>query len=266
MEHSTPKQTARYIAQVTSLRPKLAIVLGSGFGAFARTLKVDAQISYAKLSGFLPTRVEGHDGELLIGTSGGVQVFLLNGRSHYYEGHSMAEVTFPIRVAAAFGVRSLLLTNAAGGINRRYRPEDFMLFSDHINFMGANPLRGNNSPDKYRFVDLTRVYDTGFASLLRRAARLARIRLHTGVYVAVSGPSFETPAEIKAFRLLGAEAVVARHLDLAVAAVSLIANPAADRTAKPISHESVLACAGTSEERICRWLSGFVSLYASSSG
>lgn len=181
----------------------------------------------------------------------------------------MAEITFPIRVAAAFGVRALLLTNSAGGINQQYRTGDFMLFSDHINFMGANPLRGKSAPYKSRFVDLTRVYDSGLSAVLRQSARFARIRLHTGVYVAVSGPSFETPSEIKAFRRLGAdavgmstvpEAVVARQLGLAVAAVSFIANPAAERKGKPIRHERVLARALTAEAVICRWLGRFVSL------
>jgi len=187
----------------------------------------------------------------------------------------MAEITLPIRVAAAFGVRAVLLTNSAGGVNRRFRTGDFMLFSDHINFMGANPLRGNTSAAESRFVDLTRAYDPALSALLKSAARMARIRVHTGVYLAVSGPSYETPAEIKAFRRLGADAVgmstvpevvVARQLELAVAAVSFVANLAADRSAEPLRHESVLARASAHEEQICRWLSRFVSLYASSLG
>ena len=181
----TPSSTARTLSKATALRPKLALVLGSGFGPALERVAVAKEIPYAKLPGFPATAVQGHAGKLVLGTLGGTPVAVLSGRAHYYEGHSMAEVTFAVRVLAEFGIRDLLLTNAAGGINHRFRPGDFMRLTDHINFMGTNPLRGPCPAGLPRFLDLTQVYDPALGGLLDRAAKAARVRWHRGVYLAL---------------------------------------------------------------------------------
>ncbi len=240
------------IKGLSRLHPTLALVLGSGFNHVLRELDVDAKIPYAKLPGFPKPNVAGHDGKLVIGRLGGTPVMVLSGRAHYYEGHPMERVTFPVRVLAACGIRDLLLTNAAGSINRKFRVGDFMVLTDHINFMGVNPLRGPAIRGLPRFVDLTRTYDAKLSALLMSAARTAKVKLQRGVYLAVSGPSYETPAEIRAFAPLGAdavgmstvpEAIVARQCGLHVAGLSCITNLAAGIGKSPLSHEDVLKTA-----------------------
>ncbi len=261
---------AAKIRKLSHLRPTLALVLGSGFNHVLRNLVVSAEIPYARLPGFPKPSVEGHTGKLLIGRLVGTPVMVLSGRAHYYEGHTLEQVTFPIRVLAEFGIRNLLLTNAAGGINRRFRSGDFMCLIDHINFMGVNPLRGKTLPDRPRFVDLTRTYDDGLNHLLKRAAQQNRVRLHSGVYLAVSGPSYETPAEIRAFVRLGAdavgmstvpEAIVAKQCGLRVAAVSCITNLTGGRNRIPLSHAAVLEAAEKVEVTAASLLENFARLY-----
>ena len=183
----------------------------------------------------------------------------------------METVTFPTRVLAALGIRDLVLTNAAGGLNRRFRPGDFMRLTDHLNFMGANPLRGPCAPGLTRFLDLTQVYDPALGDLLDQAAKQARVRWHRGVYLALSGPTYETPAEIRAFAKLGAdavgmstvpEAIVARHHGLRVAAVSCISNLAAGLSPHPLSHEEVLATAAKASRHTGALLEEFARRYA----
>ena len=183
----------------------------------------------------------------------------------------MEVVTFAVRVLAEFGIRDLLLTNAAGGVNRRFRPGDFMSLSDHVNWMGANPLRGPLAPKRARFIDLSRVYDDGLRELLRRAARRVRLRLHSGVYLAVSGPTYETPAEVRAFARLGAdavgmstvpEAIVARQCGLAVAGLSCITNLAAGRGKASLSHAEVLETGERVKQQTAALVETFVKLYA----
>ena len=268
------KTTAAQLKKISSLRPALAIVLGSGFHAVAEVLEMDAEISYAKLPAFPRTGVGGHTGKVLFGKLAGMPVLVLSGRAHYYEGRTMEEVTFPMRVLAAFGIKAVLLTNAAGGINRRFRPGDFMALTDHINFMGINPLRGRAANDESRFVDLTRTYDPKLNRLLERAARGAGVILHKGVYLAVSGPSYETPAEIRAFARLGAdavgmstvpEAIVARQCGLKVAAISCITNLAAGLGQENLSHGEVLRSAGRVTTRAAQLLKHFTELYVGKS-
>ena len=251
--------------------PSLAMILGSGFAHALKNFKIEAKLSYDKIPGFPRTSVRGHAGEIIFGTFGKTPVLVLSGRAHFYEGHTFAEITFPIRVLAAFGVRDLLLTNAAGGINRLFRPGDFMAISDHINFMGVNPLRGEALPGLNRFVDLTNAYDPALRKLLQRAARIAEVKLRSGVYLAVSGPSYETSAEIRAFARLGAdavgmstvpEAIVARQCGLRVAAVSCITNLAAGRSHETISHAEVLETAERVKHPAAQLLAGFAELYA----
>jgi purine-nucleoside phosphorylase len=214
--------------------------------------------------------VSGHAGELLVGHLGGTPVIVLSGRAHFYEGHPLSLVTFPVRALATYGIRALLVTNAAGGINRRFRAGDFMLLADHINLMPANPLRGAPVPGRQRFVDLTCAYDPGLGALMRRAGRLGGATLRSGVYLAVGGPSYETPAEIRAFSRLGADAVgmstvpeviVARQCGLKVAAVSCITNLAAGRGRRVLSHAEVLETAERVKREAARLLTTFSKLY-----
>ena len=200
-----PAKTARLILRHSPTPPKLAFVLGSGFNQALTELENAVSIPYAKLVGFPRPSVPGHAGTLTYGTLHNVPILVLRGRSHYYEGHSMETITFPVRVLKACGIEDCILTNAAGSLRTKMKPGDFMIVSDHINFMGANPLRG--CPPQEGFVDLTSVYDASLRRLLGRSARQRKLKVHSGTYLAVSGPSFETPAEIKAFARWGADAV-----------------------------------------------------------
>lgn len=229
--------------------PRVAIQLGSGFASALDGLRGGEVLAYERIPGFPRPGVPGHSGRLMYGMIGEVPVLALAGRAHYYEGHALEAVTLPVRVLAALGVEILVLTNAAGGINPRHRPGDFMVLRDHINFMGVNPLRGWAGTPEELFVDLSGVYDRELRRVLVSCARAAGARVHTGVYLAVSGPTYETPSEIRAFARLGAdavgmstvpEAVVARQQGLRVAAVSCISNLAAGRARRRIGHAEVL--------------------------
>jgi purine-nucleoside phosphorylase len=266
----TPESAAAKLRRLSRLRPTLGIVLGSGFHHALSELEVEKEIAYAKLPGFPPTGVSGHEGKLFTGHLGGTPVMVLSGRSHYYEGCSMAEVTFAVRTLAACGIRDLLLTNAAGGVNRGFRPGEFMVLTDHINLMGVNPLRGEAPPGLPRFVDLTSAYDAELRRLLIRAARKGGARIHSGVYLAVSGPNYETPAEIRAFAKLGAdavgmstvpEAIVACQCGLRVAALSCITNQAAGRGKGPLSHAEVLETAARVRILAAQLIKNFAGLY-----
>lgn len=265
------RTTAALLMGQTKLRPTLAIVLGSGFGHAVERLRVEVEVPYMKLPGFPRPGVGGHSGETLFGWFGEAQVCVLSGRAHFYEGHSMEAVTFPVRVLAEFGVRDLLVTNAAGGINRQFRSGDLMCLTDHINLMGANPLRGEVTLGRERFVDLTRAYDGRLTKLVQRAAEKIKVKLHSGVYLAVSGPSYETPAEIRAFARMGADAVgmstvpeviVARQCGLNVAGLSCITNLAAGRGNAFLSHADVLASGEQVRETAAALIEQFVKLYA----
>ena len=264
------KQTVARIQKLSRLRPTLAFVLGSGFHHVLHHLDVDARIAYSKLPGFPKTTVTGHSGELLIGKLAGTPVIILSGRAHFYEGYTMDQATFAVRVLAACGVKDLLLTNAAGGINKAFRAGDFMLLTDHINLMGANPLRGAALLGFPRFVDLTTAYDLALNKTITAAAKKNKTKLQRGVYLAVSGPSYETPAEIKAFARLGADAVgmstvpetiVARQCGLRVAAISCITNLAAGISKSPLAHAEVLETAERVKTTGANLLKTFATLY-----
>ena len=267
---AAPQAAATHLKTVSRLRPTLAIVLGSGFHHVLTGLRVEKKISYTKIPGFPKPTVSGHAGELYFGHLGNTPVLVLSGRAHYYEGHPMERVTFAVRTLAAFGIRDLLLTNAAGGINRGFRPGDFMVLTDHINLMGANPLRGEPVPGLPRFVDLTQVYDLKLSALLFRAGKSCNLKLRRGIYLAVSGPSYETPAEVRAFGRLGAdavgmstvpEAIVARQSGLNVAAVSCITNLAAGISRGKLSHAEVLETAERVKTLAAGWLKRFAGFY-----
>lgn len=270
MTKPTHQTAAAKIKKLSRLRPALAIVLGSGFQQSLSRLEVDSEMSYKKLPGFPPVGVSGHAGKLVIGHLGGNPVLVLSGRAHYYEGHSMDAVTFAIRALAAFGISDVLLTNAAGGVNRSFRPGDFMLLTDHINLMGVNPLRGPSPPSLPRFVDMTQTYDPGLSRLLHKAAEKCRLKLRSGVYLAVSGPSYETPAEIRAFARLGAdavgmstvpEAIVARQCGLKVAGLSCITNLAAGLGGATLTHTEVLDTADKVKNSAAILLQNFAQLH-----
>ena len=268
--NATPQTAAARLKPMSRLRPTLAVVLGSGFHHVLTALRVEKKIPYAQIPGFPVPGVSGHAGELYFGRLGGTPVLVLSGRAHYYEGHPMERVTFGVRALAAFGIRDLLLTNAAGGIHPKFRAGDFMVLTDHINLMGANPLRGPEISGLPRFVDLTQVYDSRLSALLFRAGKSCNLRLQRGVYLAVSGPNYETPAEVRAFARLGAdavgmstvpEAIVARQCGLNVAAISCITNPAAGISKEKLSHAEVLETAGRVKVLAAKLLENFARFY-----
>lgn len=265
-----PTAAAERLKKLSKQRPTLGMVLGSGFHHVLEELEVDAAIPYSRLPGFPPVGVKGHAGRLYIGRLGGTPVMILSGRAHFYEGHPMTLITFAVRTLAAYGIRDLLLTNAAGGVNRNFRVGDFMMLTDHINFMGTNPLRGAEISAMPRFVDLTEAYDKGLRRLIERAAKACKLKLRSGVYLAVTGPSYETPAEIRAFGRLGADAVgmstvpetiVARQCGMRVAGLSCITNLAAGRTGQTLSHMEVLETAERVKLIAANLLANFAKLY-----
>jgi purine-nucleoside phosphorylase len=258
---------AAFLRRKSRLRPALAVVLGSGYDHFIKKCTKILEIPYGEIPGFLEAKVEGHAGSLILGLCEKIPIIILNGRCHYYEGHSMEEITFPIRVLASYGIDAVLLTNAAGAINKSFKPGEFMRVKDHINLMGDNPIRGWDAELPSRFVDMSTAYDAGLAAMLKRAAKIAKVKLLEGVYLAVAGPSYETPAEINAFYKLGADAVgmstvpeviVARHCGMRVAGISCITNPAAGRGKQAISHKEVLAVSKAAQDRAGRLISEFV--------
>jgi purine-nucleoside phosphorylase len=262
---------AASILRRSTLRPTLGIVLGSGFDQVVADCTVLLEINYSSLPGFPRPGVAGHAGKLALAYLARMPVVVLSGRAHFYEGHPMEAVTFPMRVLAEMGVKAVLLTCAAGGINGRFKPGDYMQFADHINLMGTNPLRGWTSPEWPRFVDLSAAYDPALNKLLVQAGKNAKARLHSGVYLGVSGPSYETPAEIRAFARLGAdvvgmstvpEVVVARQCGLRVAALACVTNLAAGRNKKAITHAEVLSTGAAGAATAARFLQEFVRLYA----
>ena len=229
--------------------PQVGVVLGSGLGEFADSVAEPSPVAYADIPHFKSVSVAGHAGRLVMGRIGPVSVAVLQGRIHYYEGHDIGDVVFPVRVLAALGIRSLLLTNAAGGINPEWRPGDLMVIRDHINLMGINPLRGANDERLGpRFPDMSAVYDPSFQDIIAAALGEIGRPARRGVYLALSGPSYETPAEIRMLAALGAdavgmstvpEAISARHMGLRVAGISCITNLAAGISAQPLSHQKV---------------------------
>jgi purine-nucleoside phosphorylase len=266
----SPQTAAARLKKISPMRPTFAIVLGSGFHHALTKLRVDKKISYARIPGFPKPTVSGHAGELYFGHFGRTPALVLSGRAHFYEGHEMECVTFATRTLAAFGIKDLLLTNAAGGINKNFHAGDFMVLTDHINLIGANPLRGAAIPGLPRFVDLTEAYDKKLRELLFRAGKISKLKLQHGVYLAVSGPSYETPAEIRAFAKLGAdavgmstvpEAIVARQCGLRVAGISCITNLAAGISKENLSHAEVLETAEKVKVLAAKLLETFSELY-----
>lgn len=261
---------ARLISDGAALNPRLGIVLGSGLGTVADAVESAAVVTYSEIPHFPQSTVEGHSGRIVAGRLGGVAVIVMQGRVHYYEGYTPAQVTFPIRVLGALGLQALILTNAAGGIQEGYSIGQLVALSDHINFMGWNPVTGPNEPRfasiagaGLRFFDMTEAYSKRLRTLAREAAVAEGMDLVEGVYLATPGPSFETPAEIRAFRTLGAtlvgmstvpETIVARHMGIEVLGISCVTNLAAGLSATPLSHQEVFEAGRQVEHRLAALL------------
>jgi purine-nucleoside phosphorylase len=241
---------AQLILSRTPLRPCIGLVLGSGLGAFADSLTDSTRVPYADIPAFPRSTAIGHAGQMVLGNAGAVPVAAMQGRVHLYEGYTAQEVTFPIRVFGRMGVRAVIVTNAAGGINRSYSQGALVLIRDHINLQGANPLVGVND-DRFgvRFPDMTHAYAREYRELAREEAGKLGIALHEGVYAGLLGPSYETPAEIEYLRRTGAdlvgmstvaEVIAARHMGIKVLAISCVTNMAAGILDQPLSHAEVM--------------------------
>jgi len=245
------EQAARFIRSRSNTDVSVAIVLGSGLGGFADELANSVVIPYVEIPGFARATVEGHAGRMVIGDAGGVCVAAMQGRFHFYEGYSLEEVTFPIRVLKLLGVRTIVITNAAGTLNVEFTPGSLMVIGDHLNLIGDNPLRGQND-ERFgpRFPDLSNVYARELQDVVINEANAMGLEIRRGVYAALAGPSYETPAEIHMVRTLGAdavgmstvpEAIVARHMNMKVVGISCITNLAAGVSDRPVDHSQVMA-------------------------
>jgi purine-nucleoside phosphorylase len=264
---------AKFILRKSRLRPKIALVLGSGLGGFADDLAEAVRIPYAKIPNFPRSTAVGHAGQLVLGVVESIEVVAMQGRVHLYEGYSVKEVTFPVRVFARMGVQALVLTNAAGGINKEFTQGRLVIIRDHINLQGVNPLCGPN--DEHfgpRFPDMSEAYDKKFRALALAAGRRLGIHLGEGVYAALAGPSYETPAEIRYLRTMGAdlvgmstvpEVIAARHSGLRVLGISCVTNAAAGVLDYPLDHREVLETAERVKGQFIALLRGVIPDVAS---
>jgi len=262
------EEALEYVKKNVAAVPEAAVVLGSGLGKVAEEMHDAVVIPYEEIPHWPRSTAPGHAGRLVIGLLGGKLVALMQGRAHYYEGYSMEEVTFPVRVFDRWGIPVYIATNASGGIHYGLRPGDLVLVCDHINFMGANPLRGPNVEEwGPRFPDMTYAYDQRLLSLAEEVAAKEGILVKRGIYIAFPGPSYETPAEIRMARIMGAdvvgmstvpEVIVANHMEMKVCAISCVANYAAGMEAKRLTHEEVLAATEEASLRMARLLRGLI--------
>ena len=253
----------------TDFKPVLGVVLGSGLGNYANQMEVVCEIPYCEIPGFPVSTVEGHDGRFLFGTIGGVPTVLMKGRVHYYEGYTMEDVVLPIRLMKLMGIETLLLTNAAGGINPTFKVGDFMVITDQISSFVPSPLIGENVSEMGdRFTDMTQIYDLELQGLLKAAAEEMNIDVKEGIYVQASGPNFESPAEIKMFAALGidavgmsttCEALVARHAGIRVAGVSCISNLASGISEVELSHDDVQSIANERGGELEQFITAYIT-------
>ncbi|MDQ0161461.1 purine-nucleoside phosphorylase [Bacillus alveayuensis] len=241
---------ATFLKERFEHHPEIGLILGSGLGILADEIEKPVKIPYQDIPGFPVSTVEGHAGQLVFGTLKGKTVVAMQGRFHYYEGYSLDQVTFPVRVMKELGVEKLIVTNAAGGINESFQPGDLMIITDHINNLGHNPLIGPNDPELgVRFPDMSEAYDKELRQLAKNVARELNIAVQEGVYVANTGPCYETPAEVRMLRIVGGDAVgmstvpeviVAKHSGLKVLGISCISNMAAGILDQPLTHDEVI--------------------------
>ena len=271
MEHHLKLAEVRsYLMEKVTLQPELGIILGSGLGAFADLVEDKVTISYKDIPHFPVSTVEGHAGQLVFGKVEGRPIVVMQGRFHYYEGYTMQEVTFPIRVMQVLGVTGLVVTNAAGGINPEFQPGDLILIKDHLNLMGENPLRGSNlSKLGPRFPDLSEGYNSEWRQKALAIMPNYEIRPQEGVYVAMSGPSYETPAEIRYSRAIGAdmvgmstvpEVIVANHGGMKVLGISCVTNMAAGILSQKLSHVEVMETAERVEKKFVSFVRGLMKV------
>ncbi|HZY72116.1 MAG TPA: purine-nucleoside phosphorylase [Edaphobacter sp.] len=266
--YAKAQSAVKYIRTKTQVAPTLGIILGSGLGSFASKVEEPVTIPYAEIPYFPPSTVEGHSGKLVLGHIAGVPVAVMQGRVHAYEGYSLSEVTFPTRVLGLLGSKFLIVTNAAGAINTDYKQGSLVAISDHINLTGSNAALGPNEP-KFgpRFFDMTAAYSPQLRALAQAEATRQNIPLAEGVYLAVLGPSYETPAEIRAFRTLGAdlvgmstvhEVIVARHMGIEVLGLSLVTNMAAGVLDEAINHNEVMETGRRTERQFTSLLTALI--------
>jgi purine-nucleoside phosphorylase len=243
-------EAVAYVRSKSSLQPEVGIILGSGLGNVVDAIEIETSIPYGEIPGAKASTVVGHQGRLILGRAGKLPVAVMQGRVHFYEGYEMSEVMFLTRMLGKLGIKKLIVTNAAGGINTSFSAGDLMLISDHINFMGVNPLRGPNVEELgARFPDMSEAYPESLRDLAKEVAKEQNLKLQEGVYLALSGPTYETPAEIRAFRVLGADAVgmstapevvAASHMNIPALGISCITNMAAGILKQKLSHQEVM--------------------------
>ena len=263
------ERAANYLKGKFPNTPQIGLILGSGLGVLAEEIEDAVKIPYEEIPEFPVSTVEGHVGRLVWGKLQGATVLAMQGRFHYYEGYSFDKVTFPIRVMKALGVQQLIVTNAAGGVNEDFQPGDLMIISDHINNMGNNPLIGPNDPELgVRFPDMTEAYSKRLRKLARNVAETLNIKIREGVYVGNTGPSYETPAEIRMLRSLGGDAVgmstvpeviVARHAQIEVLGISCISNMAAGILDESLTHEEVIETTNKVQAQFLRLVKAIVA-------
>ena len=253
------KETAAYLKARMHTQPKTAIILGSGLGKLVDDIDIEKEIPYSEIPNMPISTVEGHAGKLLFGKLGGKDIMAMEGRFHYYEGYSMKEVTFPIRVMYELGIKNLIVSNAAGGMNPAFKVGDLMIIEDHINSFPENPLRGRNFPTGPRFPSMHEAYDKTFIRIAEEAARRLDIKVHRGVYVGTAGPTFETPAEYRMFKNWGGDAVgmstvpeviVAVHCGIRVFGMSVITDLGGFDLPEEVSHEVVQEAANNAQPRM----------------
>ncbi len=261
-------ETVEYLTRTANSHAKIGIILGSGLGGLVGEMEEKLEVDYMDIPNFPVSTVEGHEGKLVFGKIGGVEIIAMQGRFHFYEGYSMQEIVYPIYVMRQLGLEKLIISNAAGGINREFKAGTLMIIEDHINMFGTNPLIGRND-ERFgpRFPDMTEVYKRSLIDIARKTAAELGIDYEHGIYVGTTGPSYETAAEIRAFSVLGAdavgmstvpEAIVANYLGIDVLGISCITNMATGLADTTHSHEKVVKTAKKVEEKFCNWVESIV--------
>jgi purine-nucleoside phosphorylase len=264
-------EAVAYVRSKSALQPEVGVILGSGLGDVVDAVEVDTAIPYGEIPGARASTVMGHQGRLILGRARGTVVAVMQGRVHFYEGYEMDEVMFLTRVLGRLGIKKLVVTNAAGGVNTSYKPGDLMLISDHINFMGVNPLRGKNIDELgLRFPDMSDAYAESLRAIAKEVASSQGLKVQEGVYLGLSGPTYETPAEIRAFRVLGADAVgmstipeviAASHMQIPALGISCITNMAAGILKQKLTHTEVMETTARVQKEFTELVLGVVERF-----
>ncbi|MDD5687021.1 MAG: purine-nucleoside phosphorylase [Elusimicrobia bacterium] len=262
------EESKKFIENKTDINPEIGLILGSGLSSVADTVLNSMKIPFSEIPHFAKSTVEGHKGEVVLGKLSGKKIIIMAGRLHFYEGHTLKDVTYPVRLMKYMGVQKLIITSAVGAVNKKFRPGDIMLITDHINFMGGNPLVGQEGVlQGSRFPDMSEIYRNELMKKSEISAKKLGIKIQKGVYLAVTGPSYETPAEISMTRVLGAdvvgmstvpEAIVANHCGIKVLGISYISNMAAGISKQPLNHMEVIEVGKRTEKKLCNYLKEIV--------